>query len=189
MILRSNKFLQIKNWVYRGCPWACGRISLEDGGPKGHVSAQAYKNLCQAYSSLVPINQMNARAGDNSRKNLIPKLMEMFHIGTIDHCHHRCSHSRTHWIVESSKGTRQHLLGHRWRSSNVEQYFSKHRPQAMQDPTWEAGEEQDIAWAPGEEQIRRIGYSPVEGRQSDDADGDQPDGPTCLAPTSKRLPA
>jgi hypothetical protein len=53
-------------------------------GPKGHVSAQAYTNLCQAYSSLVPINQMNACAGDNSRKNLIPKLMETFHIGTID---------------------------------------------------------------------------------------------------------
>ena len=32
-------------------------------GPEGHVSAQTYKNLCQAYSSLIPINQMNACAG------------------------------------------------------------------------------------------------------------------------------
>ena len=53
-------------------------------GPEGHVSAQAYKNLCQAYSSLVPINQMNACAGDNSRKKLIPMLMKTFDIGTIE---------------------------------------------------------------------------------------------------------
>ena len=52
-------------------------------GPEGHVSAQAYKNLCQAYSSLVPINQMNACAGDNSRKKLIPMLMKTFHIESI----------------------------------------------------------------------------------------------------------
>ncbi len=52
-------------------------------GPEGHVSVQAYKNLCQAYSSLIPINQMNACAGDNSRKKLIPMLMKTFDIGTI----------------------------------------------------------------------------------------------------------
>jgi hypothetical protein len=52
-------------------------------GPEGHVSAQVYKNLCQAYSSRVPINQMNACAGDNSRKKLIPMLMKTFHIGSI----------------------------------------------------------------------------------------------------------
>jgi len=27
-------------------------------GPEGHVSARAYKNLCRAYSSLIPINQI-----------------------------------------------------------------------------------------------------------------------------------
>ena len=53
-------------------------------GPEGHVSAQAYTNLCQAYSSLVPINQMNACAGDNSRKKLIPMLVKTFDIGTIE---------------------------------------------------------------------------------------------------------
>ena len=53
-------------------------------GPEGHVSAQAYKNLCQAYSSLIPINQMNACAGDNSRKKLIPMIMKTFDIGTIE---------------------------------------------------------------------------------------------------------
>jgi hypothetical protein len=53
-------------------------------GPVCHVLVQAYKNLCQAYSSLVPINQMNACAGDNSQKNLIPMLMKTFHIGTIE---------------------------------------------------------------------------------------------------------
>jgi hypothetical protein len=59
-------------------------VSSMKMGPEGHVSAQAYKNLCQAYSSLVPINQMNACAGDNSRKMLIPMLMKTFDIGTID---------------------------------------------------------------------------------------------------------
>ena len=34
--------------------------------PFGHILAVAYKFLCQAYKSLVPINQMNACAGDNS---------------------------------------------------------------------------------------------------------------------------
>ena len=53
-------------------------------GPEGHISAQAYKNLCQAYSSLIPINQMNACAGDNSRKKLIPMLMKAFDIGMIE---------------------------------------------------------------------------------------------------------
>ena len=52
-------------------------------GPKGHVLAQAYKNLCQAYSSLVLINQMNACAGDNSRKKLISMLMKTFHNGSV----------------------------------------------------------------------------------------------------------
>ncbi len=68
------------------------------------------------------------------------------------HHHHHSPLSRMHWIVESSKGTRQHLLGHRWHSSDGKQHFSKHCPQAMQDLTWEAGERQDIAWAPWKDQ-------------------------------------
>ncbi len=43
----------------------------------------AYKLVCQAYSSLVPINQMNACAGDNSRKMMIPMIAEMLNTGTV----------------------------------------------------------------------------------------------------------
>ena len=43
-------------------------------GPLGHISAVAYKFLCQAYKSLVPINQMNACAGDNYRTSDGPAL-------------------------------------------------------------------------------------------------------------------
>ncbi len=56
-----------------------------------------------------------------------------------------------------------------WRVDNL---VSKHCPQAMQDLTWEAGERQDIAWAPGEVWIYCIGYSREEGRESDNADRD-----------------
>ena len=41
-------------------------------GPIGKISSIAYKFLCQAYKSLVPINQMNACAGHNSRAKMIP---------------------------------------------------------------------------------------------------------------------
>ena len=44
----------------------------------------AYKFLCHAYLSLIPINQMNACAGDNSRKKMIPMLAKTFNIGTIE---------------------------------------------------------------------------------------------------------
>ena len=37
-------------------------------GPTGLLSTMAYKFLCQAYLSLIQINQMNACTGDNSRK-------------------------------------------------------------------------------------------------------------------------
>ena len=52
-------------------------------GPIGHISAVAYKFLCQAYKSLVPINQMNACAGDNSRAKMIPMFAKTFNIGTV----------------------------------------------------------------------------------------------------------
>ena len=52
-------------------------------GPIGHISAMAYKILCQAYKSLVPINQMNACAGDNSRAKMIPMFAKTFNIGTV----------------------------------------------------------------------------------------------------------
>ncbi len=51
-------------------------------GPVGNILALAYKFLCQAYKSLVPINQMNARAGDNSGSNMIPMFAKTFNIGT-----------------------------------------------------------------------------------------------------------
>ena len=53
-------------------------------GPAGLLPAMAYKFLCQAYLSLIPINQMNACAGDNSRKEMIPMLTKTFNIGTIE---------------------------------------------------------------------------------------------------------
>ena len=51
-------------------------------GPTGCIDATSYKLLCQAYTSLIPINQMNACAGDNSRKKMIPMLAKTFNIGT-----------------------------------------------------------------------------------------------------------
>ena len=53
-------------------------------GPAGLLSTMAYKFLCQAYLSLIPINQMNACAGDNSRKEMIPMLVKTFNIGILD---------------------------------------------------------------------------------------------------------
>ena len=54
-------------------------------GPIGHLSASTYKVLCNAYSSLVPINHMNALgAGNNTRKNMIPILAQTFNLQTLD---------------------------------------------------------------------------------------------------------
>ena len=53
-------------------------------GPAGLLPAMAYTFLCQAYLSLIPINQMNTCAGDNSRKEMIPMLTKTFNIGTIE---------------------------------------------------------------------------------------------------------
>ena len=53
-------------------------------GPAGLLPAMAYKFLCQAYKSIIPINQMNACAGENSRKEMIPMLVKTFNIGTIE---------------------------------------------------------------------------------------------------------
>ena len=49
-------------------------------GPVGNTPAVAYKFLCQAFFSLIPINQMNACAGDNSRKKMTPMLAKTFDI-------------------------------------------------------------------------------------------------------------
>ncbi len=51
-------------------------------GPVGHSLAAEYKFLCQACSSLVPINQMNVCTSDNSRKMMIPILAKTFNIST-----------------------------------------------------------------------------------------------------------
>ena len=53
-------------------------------GPAGLLPAMAYKFLCQAYLSLIPINQMNARAGDNSRIKLIHTLVKMLSISSTE---------------------------------------------------------------------------------------------------------
>jgi hypothetical protein len=52
-------------------------------GPVGNISATAYKFLCQAYSSILPIHQMNACAGENTRKKVIPMLTKVFDIGMV----------------------------------------------------------------------------------------------------------
>ena len=44
-------------------------------GPPGHISKANYKLLCAALSSFIPMNQMNARAGDNTRTKLIATTM------------------------------------------------------------------------------------------------------------------
>ena len=53
-------------------------------GPAGLLPAMAYTFLCQAYLSLIPINQMNVCTGDNSRKEMIPMLAKTFNVGTLD---------------------------------------------------------------------------------------------------------
>ncbi len=52
-------------------------------GPVGHISAMAYKFLCQAYKSLVPINQMNACVGENSRAKIILMFAKTLNVGTV----------------------------------------------------------------------------------------------------------
>jgi len=52
-------------------------------GPVGAISAVAYNFLCQAFSSLIPINQMNACAGENSRAKLILMLAKVFNFRTL----------------------------------------------------------------------------------------------------------
>ena len=52
-------------------------------GPVGNISAMAYKFLCQAYSSILPIHQMNACAGENTRKKVIPMINNVFDIGIV----------------------------------------------------------------------------------------------------------
>ncbi len=51
-------------------------------GPVGHILVLAYKFLCQACSSQVPINQMSTCTGNNSQKMMILMLAKTFNIGT-----------------------------------------------------------------------------------------------------------
>jgi hypothetical protein len=57
--------------------------SLMKMGPTGNLLAIADKFLCQGYLSLIPINQMNACAGENTRAKMIPMLATVFNRGTI----------------------------------------------------------------------------------------------------------
>jgi hypothetical protein len=43
-------------------------VSPKKMGTSGNLSEWTYRLLCEALSSLIPINGMNARSGDNSRK-------------------------------------------------------------------------------------------------------------------------
>jgi hypothetical protein len=53
-------------------------------GPAGNFAKSTYKLLCNALSSFIPINQMNARAGDNSRIKLIDALVKMLSISSTE---------------------------------------------------------------------------------------------------------
>ena len=51
-------------------------------GPAGTFAKSTYKLLCDALSSFIPINQMTARAGDNSRIKLIDMLVKTLSISS-----------------------------------------------------------------------------------------------------------
>ena len=48
------------------------------------LAKSTYKLLCNALSSFIPINQMNACAGDNTRFNLIATLVKMLSISSTE---------------------------------------------------------------------------------------------------------
>ena len=52
-------------------------------GPVGHILSVAYKFLCKAYKSLIPINQMNECTGDNSQAKMIPMFAKTFNIRMV----------------------------------------------------------------------------------------------------------
>jgi hypothetical protein len=49
-------------------------------GPDGNLPKAAYKLLCDAFATVVAIHQLNARAGDNTRRKIIIMLMKTFDI-------------------------------------------------------------------------------------------------------------
>jgi hypothetical protein len=51
-------------------------------GPVGNISATAYKLLCHACQSFVPINQLNSCTYDNELPKLIPTFMKTFDISS-----------------------------------------------------------------------------------------------------------
>jgi transposase-like protein len=53
-------------------------------GPAGKFAKSTYKLLCDALSSFIPINQMNACAGDNSRIKLIHTLVKTLSISSTE---------------------------------------------------------------------------------------------------------
>ncbi len=53
-------------------------------GPAGNFAKSTYKLLCDALSSFIPINQMNARAGNNSRVKLIDALVKTLSISSTE---------------------------------------------------------------------------------------------------------
>ncbi len=59
-------------------------VSPKKMGTSGNLSEGTYKLLCEALSSLIPINGMNARSGDNSRKKLTTILVKTMDIETSE---------------------------------------------------------------------------------------------------------
>ena len=55
-------------------------VSPKKMGSSGTISEGTYKLLCEGLSSLIPINGMNARYGDNSRKKLMTMLVKTMDI-------------------------------------------------------------------------------------------------------------
>ena len=49
-------------------------------GPDGNLPKAAYKLLCEAFATVIPIQQLNARAGDNTRRKIVIMLMKTLDI-------------------------------------------------------------------------------------------------------------
>jgi hypothetical protein len=85
VILAKFKVSKSSNNLPLRQTWTCERTPNPDEIETCRLLlAVAYRFLCQAYLSLVPINQMNVFAGDNTRKVMILMLVKTLYIGTIE---------------------------------------------------------------------------------------------------------
>ena len=59
-------------------------VSPKKMGQSGILSEGTYRLLCEALSSLIPINGMNARSGDNVRKKITTMLVKTMDMDSIE---------------------------------------------------------------------------------------------------------